>query len=83
MRCKASSRHGRAALAEMRRLLGAMRDDGEDVELAPQPGLDSLESLLERGRPRRAARAAARRGRPRLRSRARSTSPPTGSSRKG
>jgi signal transduction histidine kinase len=38
---------GRAALAEMRRLLGAMHD-GQDVELAPQPGLDSLDALLER-----------------------------------
>jgi signal transduction histidine kinase len=38
---------GRTALAEMRRLLGAMRRDGDDVELAPQPGLDSLDSLLE------------------------------------
>jgi signal transduction histidine kinase len=33
---------GRAALAEMRRLLGAMHD-GEDADLAPQPGLDSLD----------------------------------------
>jgi len=38
---------GRAALTEMRRLLGAMHD-GEDVELAPQPGLDSLDALVER-----------------------------------
>ena len=38
---------GRTALAEMRRLLGAMRDDGDDAELAPQPGLDSLDALLE------------------------------------
>ena len=38
---------GRAALAEMRLLLGAMHD-GEDVELAPQPGLDSLDALVER-----------------------------------
>lgn len=38
---------GRTALAEMRRLLGAMRRDGEDPELAPQPGLDGLDSLLE------------------------------------
>jgi signal transduction histidine kinase len=38
---------GRTALAEMRRLLGAMRRDGDDLELAPQPGLDSLDSLLE------------------------------------
>jgi signal transduction histidine kinase len=38
---------GRAALAEMRRLLGAMHD-GEDAERAPQPGLDSLDALVER-----------------------------------
>ena len=39
-------RTGRTALTEMRRLLGAMRRDDEDVELAPQPGLDSLDTLL-------------------------------------
>jgi len=39
---------GRSALAEMRRLLGALHDDGRDVELAPQPGLDNLESLVQR-----------------------------------
>jgi signal transduction histidine kinase len=38
---------GRTALAEMRRLLGAMRRDGDGVELRPQPGLDGLDSLLE------------------------------------
>jgi signal transduction histidine kinase len=38
---------GRTALAEMRRLLGAMRNDGDGVELGPQPGLDALDSLLE------------------------------------
>jgi len=38
---------GRAALAEMRRLLGAIRHDGQGLELAPQPGLDSLDVLLE------------------------------------
>ncbi len=40
-------RTGRAALGEMRRLLGAMRRDGDGVELAPQPRLDNLERLLE------------------------------------
>jgi signal transduction histidine kinase len=40
-------RTGRSALTEMRRLLGAMRDEGQDAELTPQPGLDSLDSLLE------------------------------------
>jgi signal transduction histidine kinase len=38
---------GRTALTEMRRLLGAMRSDGESAELAPQPGLDDLHPLLE------------------------------------
>jgi len=38
---------GRTALAEMRRLLGAMRRDGDGVELEPQPGLDGLDSLVE------------------------------------
>jgi signal transduction histidine kinase len=40
-------RTGRTALAEMRRLLGAMRRDEDDVELGPQPGLDEIEPLLE------------------------------------
>jgi signal transduction histidine kinase len=38
---------GRTALAEMRRLLGAMRRDGDGVELTPQPGLDGLEALAD------------------------------------
>ena len=38
---------GRTALTEMRRLLGAMRSDGDGVELGPQPGLDALDSLVE------------------------------------
>lgn len=38
---------GRTALAEMRRLLGAMRREGDDLELGPQPGLDTLGSLVE------------------------------------
>ena len=40
-------RAGRTALAEMRRLLAAMRRDGDDVEFTPQPGLDGLDSLLQ------------------------------------
>jgi signal transduction histidine kinase len=40
-------RAGRTALTEMRRLLAAMRDDGDEAELLPQPGLDGLESLRE------------------------------------
>ncbi len=38
---------GRTALAEMRRLLGAMRREGDGLELAPHPGVDRLDSLLE------------------------------------
>jgi signal transduction histidine kinase len=37
---------GRTALAEMRRLLNAMREDGEHAELAPHPGLDDLDRLV-------------------------------------
>ena len=38
---------GRRALSEMRRLLSAMRREGEEAELVPQPGLDGLDSLLD------------------------------------
>jgi signal transduction histidine kinase len=38
---------GRTALAEMRRLLGAMRSDGDGLELAPHPGVDRLDSLVD------------------------------------
>jgi signal transduction histidine kinase len=44
---RAVEQTGRTALAEMRLLLGAMRYDGEDPELAPQPGLGNLASLIE------------------------------------
>ena len=44
---QAVERAGRTALAEMRRLLGAMREDGDGVQLGPQPGLDDLRPLLE------------------------------------
>ena len=40
-------RAGRTALVEMRRLLAALRPDGDDAELAPQPGLDNLDALAE------------------------------------
>ena len=72
---------GRTALAEMRRLLGAMRREGDGVDLAPQPGLENLASLVDAvgraglpvglhidGDPRRCP--------------ARSISPPTGSCRR-
>jgi signal transduction histidine kinase len=44
---KSVERAGRTALAEMRRLLAAMRREGDEAELVPQPGLDGLDSLLE------------------------------------
>jgi len=43
------SKTGRHALAEMRRLLGVLRADGE-AGLAPQPGLADLDQLLEQVR---------------------------------
>jgi signal transduction histidine kinase len=39
-------RAGRTALTEMRRLLAAMRREGDEAELVPQPGLDALDSLV-------------------------------------
>ena len=41
---------GRTALAEMRRLLDAMRREDDELELAPQPGVDGLEVLVEQVR---------------------------------
>ena len=38
---------GRQALAETRRLLGVLRDPGEETGLAPQPGIDELGALAE------------------------------------
>ena len=40
----------RAALSEMRHLLGVLREDTEPVELAPQPGLRQLNELLDEAR---------------------------------
>jgi signal transduction histidine kinase len=37
---------GRQALVEMSRLVGLLREDGEELGLAPQPGLDGLDALL-------------------------------------
>ena len=73
---------GRTALAEMRRLLGAMRRDGDDVELAPAARPRRPRLAAGGGRPRRPARASSTSRASRSRSRARSTSPPTGSSRR-
>lgn len=47
---------GRAAMAELRQVIGLLSDDGGSIEsndppdLAPQPGLDQLESLVARVR---------------------------------
>ncbi|HEX6867615.1 MAG TPA: sensor histidine kinase [Candidatus Limnocylindrales bacterium] len=41
---------GREAMAELRRLLGVLNDDGEATGLAPQPGVDQLGALVERVR---------------------------------
>jgi signal transduction histidine kinase len=38
---------GRQTIVELRRLLGILRDDGQELSLAPQPGLASLDLLLE------------------------------------
>ena len=38
---------GRTALTQMRGLLGALRDAGEELERAPQPGLDDLGPLVD------------------------------------
>jgi signal transduction histidine kinase len=35
-------------MAELRRLLGVLNDDGEGVALAPQPGIEGLDSLVRR-----------------------------------
>jgi signal transduction histidine kinase len=43
-------RAARDALAEMRRLLGVLRSDGDDAPLAPQPGLDQLDGLAAAAR---------------------------------
>ncbi len=41
---------GREAMAELRRLLGVLNEDGEATGLAPQPGVDQLAALVERVR---------------------------------
>jgi signal transduction histidine kinase len=45
-----ASRSGRQALAEMRQLLGVLRDAPEGPELAPQPGIRQIEELVEQVR---------------------------------
>lgn len=41
---------GRQALTEMTRLLGVLRGGGEEIGLAPQPGLADLDALLNHSR---------------------------------
>ncbi len=41
---------GRESLAEMRHLLGVLRDDPDAAQLAPQPGLAAIPTLIERFR---------------------------------
>ena len=41
---------GRQALAEMRRLLGVLRNGDSGADLAPQPGLDQVRELLDQAR---------------------------------
>jgi signal transduction histidine kinase len=43
-------RSGREALAEMRRLLGVLRDEHGERPVAPQPGLDDVGSLVDSAR---------------------------------
>jgi signal transduction histidine kinase len=43
-------RSGREALEEMRRLLGVLREEDADRPLAPQPGLDDVDRLVESAR---------------------------------
>jgi signal transduction histidine kinase len=38
---------GRVGLAEMRRLIGVLQDAPSDAALAPQPGLEALDALLD------------------------------------
>jgi signal transduction histidine kinase len=46
----AIERSGRAALAELRRLVGVLRHDDDGPEMAPLPGLDGLPALAEQVR---------------------------------
>lgn len=39
---------GHEAMAELRRLLGVLSEDGSEAPLAPQPGLESLDALIAR-----------------------------------
>ena len=47
---RTASRTGRQALTEMRRLLGVLREDPGPQALAPQPGIDQIDALVEQVR---------------------------------
>jgi signal transduction histidine kinase len=47
---RAISDTGRQALNEMRRLLGVLRSEGDQAQLAPMPGLSELRELLDQAR---------------------------------
>jgi signal transduction histidine kinase len=47
---RAISDTGRQALTEMRRLLGVLRSEGDQAQLAPVPGLSELRELLDQAR---------------------------------
>jgi signal transduction histidine kinase len=59
----AVSSSGREALDEMRRLLGVLREHG-DTPLAPQPGLDQLDALVDQVRGAGLATRLTRTGKP-------------------
>jgi signal transduction histidine kinase len=44
----AIQRTGRAALADLRRIVGVLRDAGEDAQLGPAPGLGDAQALVQR-----------------------------------
>ena len=47
---EAVERTGRLVLGEMRRMLGVLRDDNHEVDLAPQPGIGQIPTLMEQAR---------------------------------
>jgi signal transduction histidine kinase len=47
---RTASRTGRQALTEMRRLLGVLRDESGEQQLAPPPGIAEIDGLVEQVR---------------------------------
>lgn len=58
-------RSGHEALSEMRRMVGLLRTEPEDVDLAPQPGVDRLDELIGQMRDAGLAVELSREGTPR------------------